>query len=183
VGLLKTRWGTVSVNTVSGTVTSATTGLLKVNTVTIPLQNRVLEERTMAYIRMMDPANSASGAPLLYAVEKIGATTSTLHFYPKPDAIYAVQIDGLLVGTDLTADADVPGIPEDFHDILIDGVLADEYGDMEDQQASMVKSENAYTLRLRELRYFISKSAWLSRRQGGESDYPSWLLNLGRWVN
>lgn len=181
VGLAKTRRGMLSVNCVSGTVTMATTGVLKVFTVAIPLSNRVLTECTMDHIRYMDPSNTASGIPLLYAVEKVGAVVSTLHFYPNPDAIYAIQIDGLLVGSDMTADGDVPGIPEDFHDMLIAGAEADEYGDMEDAQAKVVECEARFDKRLRDLRYFLAKSK-LGMRQGDGSSEPAWLANLGRWI-
>ena len=181
VGLGKTRVGTVSINTVASTATIVTTGVTKVFTVAIPLQNRVLAERTIDYIRLIDPAGTAAGTPTDYAVEKIGVATSTLRLYPIPDAIYAVQIDGLLVGTDLAADADIPGVPEDFHDIVIDGACADEYGDMEDAQAKVAECEGRYQSRLRELRYFLAKSAWLSRRQGGAADTPNWLVSLGHW--
>lgn len=182
VGLQKTRRGTVSVNTVSGTATIASTGMSHVFTVAIPLKNIVLIERTMDYLRLIDPSNTSSGQPIEYAVEKTGATTATLRLYPIPNAIYAVQLDGLLVGTDMSGDSDVPGIPEDFHDILIDGASADEYGDMEDQQAKVAECEERYRTRLRELRMFLAKSAWLPRQQGADSQNPAWLTNLPRWI-
>lgn len=183
VGLGKLRRGTVSVNTASGNPALTTTGLVKVFTVVIPAEARVLTERSLDFLRNLDPNNDNTGVPLYYAVKAVTATAVTLQLYPIPNAIYAVQIDGLLVGSDLSADADVPGMPEDFHDLIIDGVLADEFADQEDKGELVGYHEAKHEKRLRDLRYFLAKSAYLHTRQDGNAtDYPWWAVHGNWWV-
>jgi hypothetical protein len=83
--------------------------------------------------------------------------------YPKPNSVYNLSADVLAIGTDMTADGDVPTFPEDFHDILVEAVLKDELSKMEKLQYSR-DAERKFEKRLSELRYFLAKRAYLSRR-------------------
>src|SRR6266850_2607104 len=131
IGMGRVRFGTITFPTVAGTYLYTTTGLIKPWTVAIPAQNWVLQERTFDTVRTLDPDNSQTGRPEVYVVQKFSATTVTLYLWPKPDAIYTVQVDGILTGTDLTADGDIPAFPEDFHDQLVFAASADELTKME----------------------------------------------------
>lgn len=166
----RVRSGTVSINTVDGTKTITSTGLVKVQSVTIPAENRVLEERSADQIRLMDPDASQEGLPRYFVVQKFNATTCTLRLWPTPDAIYAVEIDGVLTGTDLSADADVPGLPEDFHDMLVTGALAKERDHLEKFDLAL-KGEQEFEQRLSSLKYFLNKSAFLRRQ---DAERPWW---------
>jgi hypothetical protein len=174
----RVRFGSVSINTVADTNTITTTGLVKAFTVSIPVENRVLEERTTAQLREYDTDVSQNALPQFYAVKAVNATTLTLQLYPEPDAVYAVVIEGVLTGTDLTADGDVPGLPEDFHDILVFGALADEYPHLKDLE-SAAYYEGKFEQRKKDLRMWMAKRSFLSRgvEQG---TYPSnwWVAGL-----
>lgn len=176
LGLGRTRRGSVSLNTVAADSTLITTGIVKVETITLPALNRSLLEKSMDTLRRMDASNTSSGSPLFYAIEKVNARSLSLFFWPKPDAIYSLTIEGILVGTDMAADADVPGLPEDFHDILITGALITEYDrDNNDKQAESM--ERKFEIRKRELRYFIAKTNSLHSRSN-DQEWPWWMTRI-----
>lgn len=173
IGMSRVRFGTITFPTVAGTSTYPTTGVIKPWTVQIPAQNWTLDEKSFDTIRTMDPDLSQSGRPYAYAVQKFAATSATLYLYPKPDAIYTIQVDGILTGSDLVADGDIPAFPEDFHDLLVFAASADELTKMEKPglaQAQEIRADN----RTRELRYFIEKSAYLGlmQREGADWWWP-----------
>lgn len=180
VNVGRVRAGSVSVNTVANNNAITTTGLVHIKAITIPAQNMMLDERTVEQLRTYDPDISENGIPRYYAVRKVNATTLELMLYPEPDAIYAVTIDGILTGTDLTADGDIAGLPEDFHDILIYGALADEYPHLKDTDMS-VYFETKFDERVKDLRYYMAKSAWLRRTEPGRDPWLYWWLP-GLWA-
>lgn len=151
----RVRWGSVSINTVANVNTITTTGLVRAFAVSIPARNRTLEERTTDQLREYDADVSQNGVPRFFAVRKVNATTVELQLFPKPDAVYAVVIEGVLTGTDLSANGDVPGLPEDFHDILIFGALADELPHLQRSDEAL-EFERRFEKRLSELRYYIA---------------------------
>lgn len=181
INMGRVRGGSVSVNTVGGTATIAP-AVIKVLTVRIPSLNRVLTEMTQDQIRNIDPSNTMSGAPDAFAVLAYTATGVTIQLLPVPDAVYAVHVDGLVTGTDMSG-ADVPAFPEDFHDLLVFGALADELDHLGRPDES-AKAEVKFNKRLGELRYFIQKSRYLHRMQGDNLWSGSWWWNFyGRpWV-
>lgn len=172
LGLGRLRRGTVSLATTADTATLSTTGLVKVFTAAIPAENRVLREVSLDSMRMKDPGLITTGAPEEYAVKSAGATLLVLSLWPKPDAVYTLSIDGLLTGTDMSADSDVPAMPEDFHDLLIFGALADEYDHDGDTKLSG-RMEAKYQQRVSDLRYFLAKSAY-KRDKGNDYDPYAW---------
>lgn len=164
INLGKVRRSTMTFPTVNGTYTYSPTNVIKVFTMAYPAGNRVLAEQTLDQLRVIDPDNSQTGPPRAYAVTQYTAIGLQVYIWPKPDAAYTIQLDGLLKGTDLSLDADVPAFPEDFHDILEFGATADELEKMEkpDQAAGF---EDRAERRSRDLRYFMSKSAYLYSQQ------------------
>lgn len=170
IGLARVRFGTITFPTISGTYLYSTTGLIKPWTVAIPGQNWVLEERPFDTIRTLDPDNSQTGRPEVYAVQKFAAVSVSLYLWPKPDGVYTIQVDGILTGTDLTADGDIPAVPEDFHDLLVFAASADELTKMEKPALAQAQEIRA-DARTRELRYFLEKSAYLGFVQ---NDLEGW---------
>lgn len=160
IGLDRVRFGTITFPTVNGTNLYSTTGLIKPWTVAIPAQNWVLDESTMDNIRLLDTDHSQTGRPYVYAVQKFNPTTASLYLFPTPDGVYSVQVDGILTGVDLVADADIPAFPEDFHDLLTFAASADELMKMEKPQLAQAQEIRA-DARTRDLRYFLAKSAYL----------------------
>lgn len=180
----RTRYGAISTATVAATPTVTTTGgggqpgIIKVRTVSIPLENRVLDERTVDQMKTYDPDLSQTGIPRFYAIQKINATTLLIRLWPTPDAVYTLTIEGILAGTDMSADADVPGMPEDFHDMLVYGALADEYPHLEKTDLALF-NEQKFEKRLSDLKYFIAKSAYLRRVELGDPWGMWWLFPTG----
>jgi len=130
-----------------------------------------LTEITLDALRRSPSADPTR--PHSYVVTNYSASGCTLKLWPTPDDIYEITIDGLLNGTDLVDDDDVPAMPEDFHDALIFGALADEY-DHFDKPGLATKQEKKFEKRVSELRYFISKSAYLERVQGRRMESVWW---------
>ena len=178
IGLGQVRRGTVTVNTTVGAATVSPV-IVKPLTVRILALNTVLDERTVDQLRLVDPSNTWTGDPELYAVANVGASTVTLELRPIPSTIRTLSIDAILRGVDLIGDDDVPVVPEDFHDILIFGAAADEY--MHFDKFEFAKAMEArFEKRLRELRYFLAKSAYLSRGQNVAPQW--WAYNRGLTV-
>lgn len=170
IGLMRVRWGTVSFNTIIGTFTYSPATLIKPQTLFYPAGNKVLQQMTMDQIRILDPDSSQTGPPIGWVLQKFNANTCTMYIWPKPDAIYALSADGMVTGTDMAADGDIPVIPEDFHDILEFAATADELAKMEKEKLSGVMEMKAEA-RTRDLRYFMAKSTYLSLQQGSG---PQW---------
>lgn len=166
------RRTTVTAATVPDTATVTPSNLIKAITIVIPDLNRPLGERSLDQLRTFDAANQWKGAPELWAVKSVGATSVTLQLQPIPDDVYTLQIDGIAPGVTLENDNDVPVLPEDFHDLLVFGALADELDHLE--RPGSGKAEAKYEQRLRELRYWLAKSAYLHRAQNTEFDVSNW---------
>lgn len=173
ISLGPVRFTTVSQNTAAGTEQYSPTGLIKVQTITYTAGNKVLDEMTLDQIRNIDADGSEEGSPERFAVVKYPASSVTIHIHPKPDAIYTLKIDGIATGIDLSANGDIPAFPEDFHDVLEFGAMADELEKMEKYKMAE-KYERAYESRLMDLRYFIAKTAYLD-----QSANDAWWL--GPW--
>lgn len=164
-GMIAVRFGTVTLNTVNGTKTYSPATLIHPITIAYPGGNRVLTEISQDQMRQLDPDENMTGEPFHYVVQKYNVDTVTLRIWPTPNAAYALTIDGILTGTDLSADGDKPALPEDFHDVLLFGALGDEL--MKLEKINLAESfERKFQTRLGELRYFIAKTAYLPQRQG-----------------
>jgi hypothetical protein len=175
INMGRVRGGSVSVNTVAATAT-ITPAVIKPRTLRIESLNRILTELTLDQIRNIDASNTLSGAPDSYAVIAYTATGCTIQLLPVPDDAYAIKIDGLVAGTDLSG-VDVPAFPEDFHDILVFGALADEMDHL-GRPDEAAKAEAKMNRRTGELRYFIAKSNYLHRVQGDNLWQGSWWWNF-----
>jgi hypothetical protein len=123
------------------------------------------------------------GAPDVWAIKSVAATGMTLQLLPIPDAIYTLQIDGIATGTDMSADGDVPGLPEDFHDLLLRGALADELEHREQEDAALIQAAK-FTARQKDLRYFLAKSAYCHRIPGDQQSVNwEWWFYGSPWVS
>ena len=161
VGAEKTRRGNVTFTTAAGNNLVTGTGIAKLlglyDAVTL---DRPLQEVSVDDIKSMDPAADTTGTPTHYAIYKHIDDEITLLLYPEPTAIAALTADALLAGTDMSGDSDEPTIPVDFQDVLIHGAEADGRTKMEKPALALV-SERKFDKRLSELRFFITKSAYL----------------------
>ena len=165
VGLGRVRRTNSTLNTVNGTATYTPPSVVKTFGISYPSGNKILTERTEDQIREMDPNLDTVGDPRHWAVLQFTATGILIRIWPTPTSIMALVIDGIASGTDMSADGDVPAFPEDFHDILVTQGIADEWDKMEKPDLATKQEKKAAT-RVTELRYFLSKSAYLHRQQG-----------------
>lgn len=173
VGLGRVRFTSSTLTTGAGTYTYSPANLLKPITLYYAAGNRVLAQKTMDEIRMMDPDSSMTGEPEAWVLQQFGSVSCTIYIWPKPAGSYVVGYDGIVVGTDLSANGDVPVIPEDFHDALEFAATADELMKMEKPKLADAMEAKAER-RERELRYFIAKSTYLGLQQGSASELFWW---------
>jgi hypothetical protein len=165
LNLGRTRRASKTFTTVSGTATVVASGISTLETLYDPTtRKRPLEEVSMPWIRARDAASSVTGAPEVYAVQTHTNDVLTLRLYPKPDAVYSLLADVFATGTELDSPEDEPAFPSDFHDLLVDGVLADEYNRVEKARPMAQAHEAKFEKRLSELRLHVARSAWLSRQ-------------------
>lgn len=177
-GLTSVRYGTVSLNTVDGTIDYDVTGIIHPISVLYPAGNRVVIPKTPEFFRGLDPGGEQEGDPKFWALLMSKAAVASIRLHPEPDAVYALSISGIVPGTDMSANGDVPVLPEDFHDVLIFGACADELVKLEKLPLADAM-EQKYEKRLRELRYFVSRAAYLDMRQNDESNwwFGPWFYN------
>ncbi len=124
----------------------------------------VLGERTMDELRMM-PVQA--DPPQNWAPQNTGASTVTIQLDSIPESAYILNADVEMNITSMSG-SDVPAFPQDFHDILVRGGLADELMKMEKYSEADVQ-EGKFEKRLSELRLFIAKSNGLEIFQGRNS--------------
>lgn len=180
VNLDRTRRGIIQFTTASGQSYTTASGVAKVLSVYDPVfLRRPLGEVTVNQIRLMDAPLAVQGNPYLYAIEHHVNDAVTLLLFPQPQAVQTLQADALLEGTNMVDDDDEPAFPTDYHDILIQGVLADELMKMEKARPLAEKAEAKFEKRLGELRYFIIKSAYLKLQQ--RDQYGQWGLSARVW--
>lgn len=165
VNLARTRRGTRQVTTASGSTNVVMSGVTLLETLYDPtIRKRPLTEVSMPWIRARDSAGEITGPPEVFATLTHLNDVLTLHLYPTPDGAYTYDADVLLAGEDLTDPDDAPGFPSDYHDILVDGVLADEYSRVEKAVPMAERLELKFERRLSELRLHLARAVWLSRQ-------------------
>lgn len=176
--LAPTRYGTVTFTTASGQATVTASGVAKIfNLYDQTTLKRTLDEVTLLQLRESDVAGEQVGSPQKYAISQHKNDIVVLELRPIPTATASLKSDALIAGTDMSADADVPTIPVDFHDAIEYGAVADEMDKLEKKPLAD-KYEKKFEKRLRELRYFMAKSAYLTQRQSDlegavvAGDYP-----------
>jgi hypothetical protein len=120
----------VNADTSIGIQTVTFTGVEKVLSVRAVASgsNRILEHVTPATLLSCPP--QAGDAPSACAVTRMDAGSVVITLDVIPQAAFTLQADGYERADTLTGSQE-PAFPESFHDILIEGVLADEYRKLE----------------------------------------------------
>lgn len=155
LGMNRPRDGEVTVSTSQGTAEYTVTAS-KITMARNEANKVVLVERSIAWLRDMDPDNSQAGEPVAYIIRKTGATTFTVRFWPTPDATGSIKLDVTTNITDLSGDSDVPAFPADYHWLLSLGARVAEYEKLDDDRLKDARQDLEQGIR--ELRYFIRKS-------------------------
>lgn len=165
LGLETTRQGVITGSTVNGspylTFGNETIGVTLVNTVFHPTTGKPLNLVNLAELRMQTPL---TWPPTAFALFRTNSFSVEILFDALATGVVTVTGDGLIRTTTLVAD-DEPAFSEDYHDILIAGVLAIEYKILKDKQAE--KSEkDTYDIRLAELKHHYAVNSWQDIHQG-----------------
>ena len=122
-----------------------------------------LPEITMDELRRLQPYTT-SDTPTQYAIKSIASDIVTIEFDCIPQTAFDLYAD--VYGTTATlATTDEPAFSESYHDVLIHGVLADEYTKIEKPGASTL-SEKRYDKRIGELQLWIAVSTSKQLYQG-----------------
>lgn len=113
----------------------------------------------------------ASNTPTRWALKTVGSITVVVAFdVAFTSTAVSLRADGFAPTTTLSGSTE-PIFPQDFHDILVWGVKADEYMKME--KAALAKyCEAKAAARKSELRLYLATNLYLDQRQSGN-------LNLG----
>ncbi len=161
VNLSQTRRGIATFTTTSGSSTVTQSGIAKVLSVFDPVYlMRPLREISLNTIRALDAPSLVKGTPYEFVVQNDTSNLITLRLFPQPQVTYDLQADVLLAGTDMVSNSDEPAFPTDFHDILVQGVIADELNKVEKFREAQL-FEAKFEKRLSELRYSLRKAAWI----------------------
>lgn len=120
----------------------------RVNGITDTTNDQHLVRRDLSWLRRADPGLEAEGVPVVYI--DLGRSSTRLlqvQLWPPPQSAYAYTVDYTAALTDLTDDADLPLLPDDFHHVLSLGAQHDEWRRMDDDRAGSVWGDIEYTLK------------------------------------
>ena len=126
----------------------------------------ILSEVLHAELR--ESVTPSSDKPTKWALFSTTSNGCVIRLNAKPATAYTLYADVIAEVADLSG-SNEPAFPESFHDILIEGVLKDEYRKLEKIQLAR-ESERAYEQRLSDLRMFVAKSNYLDIQQGKIAD-------------
>jgi hypothetical protein len=116
--------------------------------------------------------------PRAWAVKLMDARATTITLDAFPEEEFTITVEGY-VNLSTISGIQEPAFPEDYHDILVWGALADEQLKMEKPQLAAV-SEINYERRLSDLRFFITRSAYQDIYQGRNSSWNKpWFNQRG----
>ena len=121
----------------------------------------VLDEVLDSEIRSETPV---AGEPTAFSIVNMGPSTITIRLNAVMQDTRVLKADGLATASTLSGSLE-PQLPTDFHDIIVESVLADELRVMEKAEDAAIAAQTAKG-RLSELRLFIAKSGGLSILQG-----------------
>lgn len=134
--------------------------------------NRFLEEVTFEVLRTENPGTSDT--PTRYAVQNIGPGFVTIRVNVLAQTAFTLYADGRERAETLSGSLE-PQFSESFHDLLEEGVMADELRKQE-KLALAKAAEETFEKRLGELRFDIIKSS-MTLRQGGAQRTTTSAIN------
>ena len=112
-----------------------------------------------------------SDSPTRWALVSTTSNGVVIRLDASPETAYTLYADVIAEVADLSGSLE-PAFPESFHDILIEGVLKDEYRKLE-KVALARDSANEFQRRLSDLRMFVAKSNYMDIQQGKLSEQSS----------
>lgn len=125
-------------------------------------QNIVLDQVTPDQITL--EGTDATGTPIAWAVVTQDSDFTVINLDCLAADIMTLYADGISTTEDL-ANSDEPVFPQSFHDLLVEGAVADEWKKMNKMQDAK-QAEFDYERRLSDLRMFLARTTYLSVQQG-----------------
>jgi hypothetical protein len=122
----------------------------------------ILQEVQLAELK--ERVAPSSDSPKRWALARTASNSVTIRLDAAPATAYSLYADVIAEVTDLSGSTE-PAFPESFHDIIVEGVLKDEYRKLEKAQLAKY-SEETFQKRLSDLRMFVAKSNYQLIRQG-----------------
>jgi hypothetical protein len=123
---------------------------------------KILTHVTFDQMCQINPA--ASDTVRRWVEESWDGNSVTIRIDALPQTVFNLKADGYRVVTSLNG-SDVPEFPPSFHDILIEGVLAEEYLKME-KMGLADRAQSKFEKRLSDLRLWNAKNIGQINRQG-----------------
>lgn len=147
------------------------TGIEKVDNVIDASSGRDLTLDELSHDEMIEK-DLRSEPPKHYSIETFTPTTVTIRMDCTPTTTFTLKADGIASATTLSGN-DSPAFPESFHDVLIHGVMADEYFKQEKPDLMDIAERN-FIVRLSDLKMFVAKSAYLDLYPGKLAPREGW---------
>ena len=129
----------------------------------------ILDEVLLPELR--ESITPSSDKPTAWALVSTASNTVTVRLNASPATAYTLYADIIAEVSDLSG-SNEPAFSESFHDILIDGVLKEEYKKQE-KIALARESSAEFQRRMSDLRMFAAKSAYMDIQQGKRPDSGS----------
>lgn len=175
-GLQHLRDTTTTFPSVVGQAEYQIASVAKINRIWDTANRRYLAPMTMAQYRQLSPEaiTDNQGTPTFWIWESYSGSSTPkfdLYLYQTPSAVITYTADITSVLTALSADADVPILPVDFHDLLFLGPLVDEYRHLDDSRLTVAQS--AYREREAQFKYWMHESASGSTAIGSHVGWSS----------
>lgn len=176
IGMQPARRTTVSESTTAGSSSVTFNGTEKIISVVLRTVSpyRTLKEVTVDELEE-DMPFSTSNSPDQYAIFSHTSNTVTIMINKIPSSTYLLYADVHAATAELS-NIDEPAFPESFHDVIVEGVLADEYRKMEKAElAQIAKAE--YEKILSDLKMFIATSVYKDQYAGKMPRTGAWWYN------
>lgn len=79
------------------------------------------------------------GTPRVGRPEAVSRYGGQLHLWPTPDGVYTITVYGQRAAVTPTAAGDVPDVPEDLHDVILEWVMQEAYLQQDDPEMASVR--------------------------------------------
>jgi len=149
----------------------------RINGLTDTTNDEPLLRRDLGWLRRVDPGLDQTGIPTAYVF--LGKNTSgnlQVQLWPTPQSAASYIVDYTAQLQELSADADEPLLPEDFHHMLAIGAQHDEWRRQDDDRWQVVRAD------LAQLENALHRWVWdLADSTDERRDYARPASRLGAW--
>lgn len=182
--LLRQPWAialrdtTTTKASVAGTQSYTVTSAARINRIWETTNDIKLRMWTLSYLRDVDP-DPQQGTPIVWIPTDVTKTSQTFILWPTPAAVITYTLDITSPITELSATGDVPLLPDDFHDLLVDMAERKDLRKADDpDRARMLDRDIAQGVK--DLRAWVTNNPDWKPVMGGNSPIVP-LSTLGGW--